>query len=214
MKLVFVHGWGFDESLWRDLRAALPDFESDAVDLGFFGRPRSVKPNGEAVIAVGHSLGLLWLLHERPFPWRALVSVSGIPRFTKSPDYRFGIGARVLDAMIARFEKEPAATLDDFIANCGVDARQPASADTKRLRDGLLWLKSWDARDQFAAERAPMLALYSRDDAIVPEDLSTELFANRTGTVRAVESSGGHALPLTRTAWCADNIREFARGLA
>jgi len=213
LKLVFVHGWGFDRSLWRALRGALPDFECDAVDLGFFGRPHAVEPNGEAVIAIGHSLGLLWLLHERPFAWRALVSISGMPRFTRSPDYRFGTAARIVDAMIARFEKEPAATLEDFFTYCGLNAEPEAGADTGRLYEGLLWLKSWDARDSLAGERAPMLALYSQDDAVVPAELSADLFANRPATVRAVERSGGHVLPLTRTGWCADKIRDFARGL-
>lgn len=214
MKLVFVHGWGFDRTLWQGLRDALPEFETDAADLGFFGRPRAAEANGEAVIAVGHSLGLLWLLHERPFPWRALVSISGMPRFTKGPDYRFGTGARVLDAMIARFEKEPAATLEDFFGYCGLNVAPAPNADTERLYEGLLWLKSWDARDQLAAERVPVLALYSQDDAVVPEHLSADLFANRPGTSHAVTEAGGHVLPLTRMDWCAENIRAFARGLA
>lgn len=214
MKLVFVHGWGFDASLWRDLCAALPDFETETVDLGFFGHPRDVKPNGEDVIAVGHSLGFLWLLHERPFDWRALISVAGIPRFTKAPDYRFGVDSRLLEATAARFAADPSETLGDFLARCGARGQGHNGVDRARLAEGLSWLKDWDARDVLKSETAPVLAVYSKDDAIVPKDLSEEIFARRPDTARAVAESGGHALPLNRPQWCAEHIRDFARGLA
>lgn len=213
MKLVFVHGWGFDASVWRDVRAGLPEFDCDSVDLGFFGKPRAAQPNGEDVIAVGHSLGFLWLLHERPFPWRALVSVSGMPRFTKAPDYRFGVDARLLEATRTRFAQAPAETLADFLTRCGATGVNGSRADVTRLDEGLVWLKEWDARATLDAEAAPLLALYAEDDAIVPKDLSENIFGGRAKTARAVAADGGHALPVNRAGWCAARIREFARAL-
>ncbi len=210
MKLVFVHGWGFDAGLWRDLCAELPEFDAETVDLGFFGRPREAKPNGDAVIAVGHSLGFLWLLQRRPFSWRGLVSVSGMPRFTKAPDYRFGIDPRLLEATIARFAEAPAETLADFLARCGAAGGTGGGADTARLAEGLAWLKEWDARAALDSESAPLLALYAGDDAVVPKALSDDIFAGRRGTARAVAPEGGHVLPLSRTRWCAERIRDFA----
>lgn len=210
MKLVFVHGWGFDAALWRDLRAALPEFDAETIDLGFFGRPHRAETNGEAVIAVGHSLGFLWLLRQRPFSWTALVSVSGIPRFTKAPDYRFGIDPRLLEATIARFADAPNETLADFLVACGAESTARAGADTARLAEGLGWLKHWDERGALESETAPLLALYADDDAVVPRELSGDVFAARRGTACAVAPQGGHVLPLNRTAWCAGQIREFA----
>ena len=214
MKLVFVHGWGFDAELWRDLRAELGEFESQTVDLGFFGQPRQAEANGEAVIAVGHSLGFLWLLRERPFDWQALISISGMPRFTKAPDYRFGIDPRILEATIARFAAAPHETLADFFAACGAGGGNCSGADWARLAEGLHWLKSWDARGALESETAPVLALYSGDDAVVPKALSEDIFADRRGTARAVTESGGHVLPLSRSRWCAGQIREFAGRLS
>lgn len=214
MRLIFVHGWGFDASLWEGLSAALPDFESDTVDLGFFGQPREAVPDGEEVIAVGHSLGFLWLLRQRPFSWRGLVSVSGIPRFTKAPDYRRGIDPRLLEATIARFAEAPAETLADFFTACGTTGGTWSDANTARLSEGLKWLKDWDARAALESEAAPVLALYAEDDAVVPKELSDDIFERRPETERAVASGGGHVLPLSRTEWCARHIRDFARRLS
>jgi pimeloyl-[acyl-carrier protein] methyl ester esterase len=213
MSLVFVHGWGFDSSLWESVREELRDLECETLDLGFYGRPAAARPNGRTV-AIGHSLGFLWLLHERPFPWRALVSISGMPRFTKAADYRCGVAARLLDSMIARFAGAPQATLDDFFARCGTTAAAPDGADCRRLAEALLWLKDWDARDSLAAERVPLLALYAADDEIVPKELSEDVFASRPETVLGASPGGGHALPLSRPKWVASHIREFVGRLA
>ncbi len=211
--IVFVHGWGFDARLWDSVRSKLADFDCDCVDLGFSGKPKGAHTDGERqTVAVGHSLGLLWLLHERPFRWRALVSVSGIPRFTKAPGYRQGVDSRVLDATIARFAGKPMATVRDFLHYCGCDAA-PANIDPARLGEGLRWLRDWDARAALAAEPGPVLALYSMDDAVVPKALSEGIFAARPNTRLAAAPDGGHALPLTRPDWCASQIREFVRCL-
>ncbi|MFZ0692779.1 MAG: alpha/beta hydrolase [Alphaproteobacteria bacterium] len=211
--LVFVHGWGFDSSLWDKVIDELPDFECEAVDFGFSGHPKLPNPNGaEPVIAIGHSLGFLWLLHERPVAWRALVSIGGMPRFTKAADYRFGVDGRILDATIARFEKEPAETLSDFIGYCGC-ARAVNGIDRARLGEALRWLKEWDARGKLAEDSSPLLALFADNDAIVPKELSEDIFGHRHNTKRAVRPDGGHALPLTEPRWCATAIREFVESL-
>ena len=209
--LVFVHGWGFDAGSWRDIQEELPDFDCETVDLGFYGRPAASRANGAApVVAVGHSLGFLWLLHERPFPWRGLVSISGMPRFARSADYRCGVAPRVLDAMIGRLADDPTDSLAEFFEACGcASPRAIAGADQSRLAEGLRWLKEWDARDVLAQQQAPVLALYADDDAIVPKTMSESVFAARPNTRLCRRADGGHALPVTRARWCAGQIREF-----
>jgi pimeloyl-[acyl-carrier protein] methyl ester esterase len=211
--LVFVHGWGFDSSLWDKIIDELPDFQCEAVDLGFSGHPKWPNPNGaEPAIAIGHSLGFLWLLHEQPFAWSALVSIGGMPRFTKAVDYRFGIDRRLLEATIARFDEEPAETLSEFLVYCG--GGNPLShIDPIKLREGLHWLRQWDARHHLADDSSPLLALYADNDAIVPKQLSDDIFGNRPNTKRANRPDGGHALPLTEPRWCAAAIREFVESL-
>lgn len=215
-RLVFVHGWGFDSGVWGPIRDSLSDIESETVDLGFFGTPAAVTENRERpVIAVGHSLGFLWLLHERPFAWRALVSIGGMPRFAKAGDYGHGVGPRVIDAMIARFNAAPAETLAEFLRRSGcADAPISGRIDRARLTEGLRWLKEWDERETLAADRAPVLALHAADDAIVPTELSKDAFAARPDTRVASRPDGGHALPLSEPRWCAAQIREFVECVA
>jgi pimeloyl-[acyl-carrier protein] methyl ester esterase len=86
MHFVFVHGWGFNPEIWRDVIRNTGNAEVTLVDLGFIaGGPRAATEWPGDAVAVGHSLGLLWLLHraaeEGRAPFRALVSVQGFDRF-------------------------------------------------------------------------------------------------------------------------------------
>ncbi|MEE9139450.1 MAG: alpha/beta fold hydrolase [Alphaproteobacteria bacterium] len=217
--LVLVHGWGFDAEAWRPLRRALGRLETEVVDLGFFGRPRV--PNLDErgpIVAAGHSLGFLWLLRERPLRWRGLISIAGMPRFTRAPGYAQGVAPGVLRRMMARFTAEPAATWQDFLARCGCagetnGAPPPGEMDVERLGLGLRWLAEWDMRPALEEETAPVLALAADDDAILPAALSEAVFAARPGTTFELAGDGGHALPLSRPEWCAARIRAFMDGL-
>ncbi len=217
VQLVLVHGWGFDGEVWNPLCKLLGDMVDDVTtlvhDLGFFGHPATAKPEGTMitggpVIAVGHSLGLMWLLRQRPFAWDALVSVCGMPRFTAAADYPHGVAPRILDRMAARLKREPRATVDDFRQRCGVGAA-PETLDESRLGEGLDWLGQWDLRQSLAAETAPLLALGGEEDEIVPWALSQEIYGQRPGTVLHGAPGGDHGLPQTQAQWCADHLRAF-----
>src|ERR1700735_2932938 len=95
--LLLVHGWGFDAGFWDPVQERLGVDAVVAWDLGFFGAPsRPPLPEGRPVVAVGHSFGLLWLLHHRPVAWRALVSVNGFACFTRRKDFPEGMVPRLL----------------------------------------------------------------------------------------------------------------------
>ena len=63
VSLLFIHGWGFDATFWRALRDALPDYSTEALDLGYFGAPSSPCPR-PPVLVVAHSLGAMLALRE------------------------------------------------------------------------------------------------------------------------------------------------------
>ena len=207
--LALVHGWGFDSGFWGELIRRLPERDVLAFDLGFLGRPsRPALPEGAKITAVGHSTGLLWLLHERPFAWDALIAINGFPRFVSGDGFEPAVEPRVLERMLSRFDRDPHTVSADFLRRCGC-ADSPGAADVPALRAGLTWLRDWDARASLDKETAPILALAGSADPIVPPPMTAAAFAGRDRVSLRWREGGGHLLPLTDPDWCAAEIRAF-----
>lgn len=204
--ILLVHGWGFDARLWDGVCVELGDAPLRRVELGFFGAPADSAESflrENITLAVGHSLGALWLLHHGFGSSAQLLSVNGFPRFTEDNGFP-GVPARNLAALRRRCEHDAASTLQRFWQDCGA-APDIASegADGARLLEGLDWLRDWDERAALAASEN-CTALASRDDAVVPAALSASAFARHD--LHWAES-GGHVLPLTAPALVAGAIR-------
>ncbi len=158
----------------------------------------------EDSIAVGHSLGLLWLLKQGQGRFRALVSIQGFDCFSCHIPK-----SRVL-GMQRTLKRDADATLRAFWKACGTEPFAAKDAlNVEALGNGLDWLASWDAREERRALSCPTLALASRDDAIVPPSMSETIW---NGDVIWSET-GGHALPLLRAEWCASQVIEFAHAI-
>ncbi len=201
MTLVFVHGWTFDAGFWDPLRAELDGLATAAIDLGFRGEQLEIPKLRPPLIAIGHSLGFLWLLHERPFAWTKLIAVNGFPRFVEGDGFSPAVPASTVERMIDGMDKDPGAVVRDFLALCG--GGEPADdLNAPRLRDGLDWLLSWDARAVMGGEKVQALA--GRGDPIVSDAMTEHGFAGHP----IHWHEGGHLLPLNDPKWCALKIRE------
>lgn len=195
--VVLVHGWGFDAGVWESVRPLLDGLSVRTLDLGFFGAPDLQWPVEPVDLAVGHSMGVLWLLTEGRGRWRRLASVNGFPRFTAAPDFPAGTPPRMVQRMAARLADDAAGVLDAFRARCGAGpAERPP--DGARLAWGLDLLSTGDGRPV----PADTAALAGEADPIVPLAMARAGFSN----VHAL--GGGHLLPLTDPAAVAAFIRE------
>lgn len=199
MTIAFVHGWGFGPEVWQDVLARLPGIEARCLDLGFFG-PAEIALDG-VTLAVGHSLGALWLLTERPdLP---VIAVNGFSRFTatasSAPEVAAfpGVPPRLVERMQKRLGSAPQAVLDDFRVRCGAGPAN-APARPERLAWGLDLLAQGDARPA-----QPIAALAGADDPIVPPAMAVALFPE------ARVLAGGHLLPLTAPDAVAALLREI-----
>ncbi|MBI1320961.1 MAG: alpha/beta hydrolase [Candidatus Hydrogenedens sp.] len=212
--LVYLHGWALDRRLWDGVRRRIGGGDEVTLDFGFFGAPAllpdlSAFDSGRPVIAIGHSLGVLWLLLNRPFRWSALVSVNGFDRFTEAADFRPAVPRRVVERMLTRFERDPGPVVDSFRRSCGLDQSLPGALQKERLRDGLRSLRDGDGRAAAAELATPILALSGGGDPILPEGMGDLCFRAGPAVTRAHHPDGGHLLPLTASDWCADAIRGF-----
>lgn len=199
--LVFLHGWALDPALWDGLAARLGAYPGIVRDFGYFGEARMPSlPEGAPVVAVAHSFGALWLLHERPFAFDGLVAVNGFPRFT-GPG---GTPRRVVDRMLQRFDEDPETVLRNFRERCGLGGAMPGPARIGPLRAGLAGLRDWDESEALRASAFPVLALGGEADPIAPPSLLRACFSEPL-----LHPAGGHLLPLTEPDWCAERIRAF-----
>lgn len=207
MQILFAHGWGYHGGVWEGVLARLGTRQTAILDLGFVrGGPKGISAMPEDVVCVGHSFGLMWLLKHGPEHIRGLVSISGFDCFHA---YR---PAEALSDLRGGLERNPAAQMRAFWQSCGTERFAEADClDAGTLRGGLEWLGLWDERERRRALDCPVLVLASEDDAIVPKDMSAEVWQ---GADLRWCAHGGHGLPLTAPAWCAAHIDRFVDGLA
>lgn len=225
MKILFIHGWGCGPEMWHPvieqlkLSPDIKDVETTSLDLGFYGPP--VIPAGDFDLAVCHSFGLLWLLHQKQITADRLVVINGFTRFFAQDDFPWGTPTRILDRMIKKTARSPADVLSDFFDLCTAsklgdkahDCRwlQPndiEEIDQNRLSWGLDGLKNWDLRSQWEDQqldsgRCQVLA--STDDRVVSRQLTEICFA---GFPIDWLSSDCHLLPLAAPQACIKSIQK------
>ena len=176
-------------------------------DLGFGGDARSPALSAEVDwIAVGHSYGFAYLMRQ-PVAWKAAVSINGFTRFCRRPGQTGGTPARLLDAMLNQLEGDPRATVRDFHRRCGAEQRNPAHLDASLLREHLARLRHLD----MAPPPCPTLALFTRDDAIVPPELAQACFGQSGCTLE--ETPGGHMRLLREPEFTANAVYRFMENL-
>lgn len=188
-KLIFQHGWGFDNSFFTDLRKHLSEFDS---------------LNSENRIGIGHSLGFNKLL-EMSDNWSGLISISGFVRFVQTEKTRDS-----LTKMIAAFKKDPIVVLKSFYKNCGINFPLIYNDHDKLNKELLLKdlenLSTIDNTYLLQKMKCPILALHAIDDKIVNyKETEYDFYSHKF----VKHTTGNHALGLNQVEWCAQEIRKF-----
>ena len=211
MNLLFVHGWGFDARFWEPLAAQLPDYAHTIGDRGYFGATKDARTSGPCIV-IAHSFGAMQRLADPPPECRAMLAINGFDRFA-ARDGKPGIPVRVLDRMIARMDKDPAAVLTDFRVRCGTS--EPfGTPDVARLKADLLTLRDADCTAASAGWPVPLVSLQGAADPLLPASLHETAFSGCPDLTRDRVSDGGHLLPITHSAYCASAIRTLVERVA
>lgn len=212
--VVLVHGWSFDPRVWAGVMAHLPDLECVTIDFGYFGPPQSRPlPPGRRIIAVGHSLGVLWLLTQAEFDFHALVSINGFPRFLEAPDFTPAVRPGALALLRRQFLRDPLQTLAQFRAEAGAPPIDAVAPQRGRLLQGLDWLAEGDGRVRLAQKLERTWVLAGAHDAIVPLAMSRQAFRALPAPHFMVDERPGHVLPLIDPARCAEPVRRALQSL-
>jgi len=201
MRLCFVHGWGFGPDCFDALAPLLNDWPQARADLGYFGAASfpDVRPGD---VLVGHSAGLGWGLSQRR-DWAGVVAIAAFGRFVRDEGGRGCVRPAELRALQRALARDPAECVAGFRARHG--GGPCPSPDSGALAKGLAFLESLDVR----GETVPTLVLAAEDDPLVPLDAARELA--QSGGELFVRETGGHGLPWTDPAFCAEKIRDFLR---
>ena len=200
--LIFIHGWGFNAAIWQGIIARLPGMSATCIDLGYIdGAANSTLEIPDKTVIVGHSLGLLWALKHLPSHPQALISICGFDRF--SPP----VPRQNLAIMMRGLKRNPMAQMTHFWRSCGIPPfTTAAQLNQSALQEGLQGLMHWNAQAELKSLSCPVLALAARNDEIVGEEMSQSIWKDQQ---IVWSNEGGHALPLSRASWCAEQIGQF-----
>ena len=231
--LWFVHGWGFDASVFDDLADrlggpfaeglsdSLAHATADAVPFGQHRRYNAgyvsdavLAPPSEPFIAIAHSFGMMRVLKDLPAHCVGIVCLNGFARFSVAPDFSAGTPLRLIDRMLQRLRQDPLGVVNTFRARCGA-APYPATKqlDVDALFADLSALRDDDARPALAVCTVPIVVLAADDDPIVPPAMTTMTFAERSDIPLALLPGGGHLMPVTRPADCAKAVQQVVAAL-
>ncbi|MBT0669870.1 alpha/beta hydrolase [Novosphingobium profundi] len=198
MKLLFLHGWGFNRHFWDPLRAALAEHEGLADDRGYFGAPLAPAIEGPC-LALAHSFGTMRVLADPPPGLVGLVAFNGFDRFG-AHDGRAGVPLRVIDRMARRLGQDPAAVLAEFRRTCGASDecpqpdQVPLAADLARLRD-----------ERAPMPEVPLTLVQGAADPLLSAEMREGAFSGCEA--RRLVHPGGHLLPREDPAFCAEVVR-------
>lgn len=217
-QLVFVHGWGCGPDIWEPVLKALNQPSAYVLDLGYFGASQSdtqqrldaLLHGPQPVVAVGHSLGFLWLLSRGDWPKGSrFLGINAFGRFATEEDFSQGVPPRVLGRMQTGLQRDAAQVVNNFRARCGVGPVTSSDAlCVPALQNGLTELMTLDVRPalaRLAAVSGTVNVLAGELDPIVSPDMTQASFP--PGVAVEWEAEAGHMLPLTHSHVCAEAIR-------
>lgn len=213
--LLMVHGWGFSSSFWDLIEKELSDFSIQFIDLGFINcvekqeiKLRSIIDIGhpENIIAIGHSLGFVYLLKNFPLKFRHYIAINSFAKFAKDKTFPDGVEPRIIERMKRHLLRDGDKVLKQFYKQCGYPDYPFLSFDKVQLQKGLIWLQTDDVRLLISKIKQKLTIIASAYDPVVSSAMTKESFKNcRCHWVEDVS----HLLPLTHASYCATIIKNI-----
>lgn len=234
--LLWLPGWGFDETIWQPLLHSLQQFDHHFVHWSTIQSKDEItrraenallqasKQQGAPISLVGWSLGSLVALDlAARFPEIVdrLILFSATSCFTVQDNYKDGWDPRIIRRMQRRLQQDPQATLNDFYSRMFSSADQKMIAQEKvpfkgnedsvdSLLFGLNFLKETDYRDRLMKINKPIHLIHGEEDVICPLGASQWIANHTEGSVSLkCLPKVGHLPFHIRTSQCSKLIQTF-----
>lgn len=222
---VFSPGWAMPPDFFAPLQTALlqyfPRAKTHSIHPAYFDEGQLDLPDWPQKMywfGIGHSYGLMRLLRT-PAPWRGMISLCGFTYFCAHHELP-GVAPEIAQALRQGMLENSSATLRRFYRLCGLPGtfRPPAVTHLHTLLADLDELLTCRATNSPMLLTTPLLALASKDDAVVPVDLTNACFVPSSIHWHPTQASGGangrgHALGMLEPAWCAEQIAAWINRL-
>jgi pimeloyl-[acyl-carrier protein] methyl ester esterase len=189
---VFCHGFGFDNTFWKNL-APYFSYESCLyIDLGYSGNKRILDfalSSEIELVGIGHSLGLIKLLSCN-IKFKYLIGLNGFINFLGFKQEIRTTREVILNKLVNSFATWPVNTMLSFYKNCGLVAE---NEKISRLKTNLLMkdLEMLFFRFSLPPE-VPVLIIGAKDDIIVPPSIIDDNF--QKDVVVSMFDKGAHGL--------------------
>jgi pimeloyl-[acyl-carrier protein] methyl ester esterase len=150
IEAIAYHGWGFDRHCWEPWvqRFATIGVTLRAADRGYFGAEQSWEFGPASYnILVTHSYGLHWCPAAQRRSADLLICLAGFAAFHPEEGAAGRRSRRLMARMLAAFETEPAAVLEEFWRNC-LDPEADRDIEDSSLTRPNLAMADWALLDR------------------------------------------------------------------
>ena len=241
-ELVLIHGWGFDNRIWKNFILHLEDqWRVTCIDLPGYGARgklahadihqivsniKSDIPNNAVLFA--WSLGgliAMKLAHSRS-DIKALVLVASSPCFLNKLGWQHGVEPADFDQLVCQLSEDKIKTLQTFAGLVAMGEEHPRQTinelneqldcnvpDQETLMSGLEILRDEDLRPAMVKQICPVGIIFGENDILVKRSTGEAIQTSRPDIHTIEISATGHAPFLSRPRETADALMKLAARL-
>ena len=205
---VFCHGFGFDAHFWERIAPFFSREKCSFIDLGYFNnRTEDQYSDNQAIIGIGHSMGLSKLLSMYS-NFDCLIGLNGFINFLGSDQTIYQKRQAELKALRSIFLKDADTTLRNFYVRCAVpeliEYNDFSNLDIDLIVSDLQWLQK-----ECKLPDVPTLILSSNDDIVVPHSITSDNFREQPRVKLDGIVNAGHALGFRKPEEVYEKIARF-----
>ena len=241
-ELVLIHGWGFDNRIWKKFILHIEDqWRVTCIDLpGYGAREKLAHADIDQIVSnvesdipdnavlFAWSLGGLIatkLAHSRS-DIKALVLVASSPCFLNKQDWQHGVEPADFDQLLSQLSEDKIKTLQTFAGLVAMGEAHPKHIieelneqlvsnvpEQETLMSGLEILRDEDLRQTMKQQICPTGIIFGENDILVRRSTGEAIQASRPDIHTIEISATGHAPFLSRPRETADALMKLTARL-